>query len=42
MTPAPIHALMMKGRSVVRKAVSLMSGQNGKAIAVKTSPVSGL
>lgn len=42
MTPAPIHALMMKGRSAVRKAVNLVFGKDGKAIHVKPGSVSGL
>ena len=42
MTPAPIHKLIMKGRSAVRKATNLVSGREGKPVAVKPGSVSGL
>lgn len=43
MIPAPVHAVMLKSRSAIRKAVRLFSGKSGGgAIAVKRGPVSGL
>ena len=42
MTSAPLHTLMMKARSAGRKVANLVSGKDGKAIAVKPGAVSGL
>lgn len=42
MTPAPVHFLMSKARSVLRRVKGLVSSSEGKVIAVKPGEVSGL
>ena len=42
MTSAPLHKLMQKGRSAVRKVGNLMGPKNGGALVVKPGKVDGL